>query len=554
MRKLIKNLKAYKLAVTVLLITLIIQAFGDISIPSYMQDMIDTGVQNRGVEHILPSKMTADEYIEAQIFMTDSEKESWQGAYEKSGDNYSLKIKGDKKLGNLDDKLLKPIVLTYQLGHMTVKQFKQTAKEQLTTNPRTKAIADRIDDMSVEEIAKLLHMDIKSFEAKDQNGKTHTYIDMRPVIQSMIESGQMDAAKINDSKKRMDETISAVGNRTLKSMGIAYATNAAESAGVNINQIQRSYLWTTGFKMMLMTLVMMIAAALASYIASRVGAGVGKTLRHDIFKKVMSFSNTEMDSFRTSSLITRATNDVQQVQMVTTIMLRMVLYAPVLAVWGIVKVAQTRAQMSYVIAVGVAIVIVFVVTLMIIALPKFRIMQELVDALNSVSRSILTGIPVIRAFGRERSAEARFDKANVDLKRTQLFTNRVMTFMQPIMVLIMNILGVAIIWIASHRINTGDMQVGAMTAFLAYSMMIVMAFMIITVMSIILPRAGVAAGRIDEVINSKSSVLNRKDAVDIRESKGRLEFDNVSFRYANAEDDVVSGISFTAEPSRWQGY
>lgn len=550
MRKLIKNLKAYKLAVTVLLITLIIQAFGDISIPSYMQDMIDTGVQNRGVEHILPSKMTADEYIEAQIFMTDSEKESWQGAYEKSGDNYSLKIKGDKKLGNLDDKLLKPIVLTYQLGHMTVKQFKQTAKEQLTTNPRTKAIADRIDDMSVEEIAKLLHMDIKSFEAKDQNGKTHTYIDMRPVIQSMIESGQMDAAKINDSKKRMDETISAVGNRTLKSMGIAYATNAAESAGVNINQIQRSYLWTTGFKMMLMTLVMMIAAALASYIASRVGAGVGKTLRHDIFKKVMSFSNTEMDSFRTSSLITRATNDVQQVQMVTTIMLRMVLYAPVLAVWGIVKVAQTRAQMSYVIAVGVAIVIVFVVTLMIIALPKFRIMQELVDALNSVSRSILTGIPVIRAFGRERSAEARFDKANVDLKRTQLFTNRVMTFMQPIMVLIMNILGVAIIWIASHRINTGDMQVGAMTAFLAYSMMIVMAFMIITVMSIILPRAGVAAGRIDEVINSKSSVLNRKDAVDIRESKGRLEFDNVSFRYANAEDDVVSGISFTAEPGQ----
>ena len=346
----------------------------------------------------------------------------------------------------------------------------------------------------------------------------------------------------------MDKTLSSVGDRTLKSMGIAYATNASESAGVNIDKVQKTYLWDIALRMMLVTVVMISAAVIASYIASKIGARIGMTLRKEVFEKVMSFSNSEMDSFQTSSLITRATNDVQQVQMTTTIMLRMVLYAPVLAVWGIYKVVETGAHMSYVIALGVASVIVLVAILMVIALPKFRIMQELVDALNSVSRSILIGIPVIRAFGRERSAEKRFDKANSNLKKTQLFTNRVMTFMQPLLMLLMNFLGVAIIWVASHRIDTGDMQVGSMTAFLTYSMMIVMSFMILTVMSILIPRAAVAASRIDEVIKCESSVLDREGAIEIKVSAGRLEFDNVSFRYSNAEENVISGISFIAKP------
>ena len=548
MIKLIRNLKPYKMAVMTLLVVLVIQAFGDISIPSYMQKIIDTGIQNKGIEHIMPSKIKGDEYREAQIFMNDGEKALWSSAYKRDGENYALVVKDEKKLNKLDRTLLKPIVLSYQLGHMTVKQFKNTVKEQLSARPETKAMAMRIDDMSISEIANMMKVDIKSFKAKDQSGKVHTYVDMRPLIQSQIASGEMDESEINKSRSDMDKTISSVGDKTLRSMGIAYATSASQEAGVDIDGVQKTYLHHTAFKMMLVTFLMISAAILASYIASKVGAKIGMTLRREVFEKVMSFSSAEMDRFQTSSLITRATNDIQQVQMTTTIMLRMVLYAPILAIWGIVKVVETGAHMSYVIALGVATVVVIVLTLMIIALPKFRIMQELVDALNSVSRSILTGIPVIRAFGRERSAEKRFDKANLALMKTQLFTNRIMTFMPPILMMLMNLLGVAIVWVASHRINAGSMQVGSMTAFLTYSMMIVMSFMILTVMSILIPRAGVAANRIDEVIMSESSVLDSSDAIDINECSGRLEFDNVSFRYEGSNEDALSGISFTANP------
>lgn len=548
MIKLIRNLKPYKMAVLTLLVVLVVQAFGDISIPSYMQKIIDTGIQNKGIEHIMPSEIKGDEYREAQIFMNDEEKALWSSSYKRDGENYALEVKDEKKLNRLDRKLLKPIVLSYQLGHMTVKQFKNTVKEQLGARPETKAMASRIDDMSISEISNLMKVDIKSFKAKDQSGKAHTYVDMRPMIQSQIASGQMDESKINRSKSDMDKTISSVGDKTLRSMGIAYATSASQEAGVDIDGVQKAYLRHTAFKMMLVTFLMISAAIVASYIASKVGAKIGMTLRREVFEKVMSFSSAEMDRFQTSSLITRATNDIQQVQMTTTFMLRMVLYAPILAIWGIVKVVETGAHMSYVIALGVATVVVIVLTLTIIALPKFRIMQELVDALNSVSRSILTGIPVIRAFGRERSAEKRFDKANLALMKTQLFTNRVMTFMPPILMMLMNLLGVAIVWVASHRINAGSMQVGSMTAFLTYSMMIVMSFMILTVMSILIPRAGVAANRIDEVIRSESSVLDSSDAIYINECSGRLEFDNVSFRYEGSNEDALSGISFTANP------
>ena len=548
MIKMIKNLKPYKMAVLTLLVVLVVQAFGDISIPSYMQKIIDTGIQNKGVEHIMPSKVKGNEYREAQIFMNDEEKALWSSSYKKDGENYTLVVKDEKKLKRLDRKLLKPIVLSYQLGHMTVKQFKNTVKEQLGARPETRAMASRIDDMSISEISNLMKVDVKSFRAKDQSGKAHTYVDMRPLIQSQIASGEMDESKINRSKSDMDKTISSVGDKTLRSMGIAYATSASQEAGVDIDGVQKTYLRHTAFKMMLVTFLMISAAILASYIASKVGAKIGMTLRREVFEKVMSFSSAEMDRFQTSSLITRATNDIQQVQMTTTFRLRMVLYAPILAIWGIIKVIETGAHMSYVIALGVATVVVIVLILMIIALPKFRIMQELVDALNSVSRSILTGIPVIRAFGREQSAEKRFDKASLDLMKTQLFTNRIMTFMPPMLMMLMNLLGVAIVWVASHRINAGNMQVGSMTAFLTYSMMIVMSFMILTVMSILIPRAGVAANRIDEVIMSESSVVDSFDAIAINECSGRLEFDNVSFRYEGSDEDALSGISFTVNP------
>ena len=302
--------------------------------------------------------------------------------------------------------------------------------------------------------------------------------------------------------------------------------------------------------MFIMAFLMLVAASIVSYFASRVGASIGRDLRGNLFKNVMSFSNAEMDKFSTASLITRSTNDVQQIQMVTTMMLRMVLYAPVLGAWGVVKVIQTGANMGWVIILGVLVIIGMVMLLMAVALPKFKIMQKLVDALNLVSREILTGLPVIRAFGREKTEEERFDMANTDLKRTQLFTNRVMTLMQPSMMIVMNGLVVLIMWVASHRINSGTMEVGAMTAFITYSMMIVMSFMILTIMSILIPRAGVAADRIDEVIKTHSSIEEAEEPKHIEEPKGLIRFDHVAFRYPGAESDVLSDIDFTAEPGK----
>ena len=348
----------------------------------------------------------------------------------------------------------------------------------------------------------------------------------------------------------MQKTIDSVGSETLKAMGIRYAAECNKAAGINVNRMQKSYLWRCGGRMFAMALLMMLVASMVSFFASRVGANVGRDLRRGMFRNVMAYSNAEMDQFSTSSLITRCTNDVQQVQMVSTMMLRMVLYAPIMGVWGIVKVANTHAHMSWVILAGVGAIVFLVLILMALALPKFKIMQTLVDKLNGVSREILTGLPVIRAFGREKTEEERFDRANVELKKTQLFTNRVMTFMQPSMMLVMFSLSVLITWVAAHRINDGTMQVGAMTAFITYSMMIVMAFMMITVMSIILPRAGVAADRIHEVLMTETSIVEKADAEAVETKQGRIEFRHVGFRYPGAEDNVLTDTDFTAEPGQ----
>jgi ATP-binding cassette subfamily B multidrug efflux pump len=548
MRALIKNLAPYKLTVLILVLLLAVQAYADISLPAYTSDIIDVGIQDAGIEHILPQKTTREEYRAAQIFMSDDEKDEWRGAYRKSGKYYVLKEKDEEKLDKLDDDLLEPIVMTYQLGHMSVKEFKSLIKKQLRKDPRTAAAAASIDDMSVDEIGKLIGRDVDTFRAEDESGKKSTYVDMRPLITDMISSGAMSESDIEKYRDKLSDKIDEVGSQTLKSMGISYAKSCDEKAGIDVDSVQKQYLWSTGRKMFLMSLLMVAAAGLVSLIASRVGAEIGMTLRNKVFRNVLSFSNAEIDKFHTSSLITRATNDIQQVQMVTTMMLRMMLYAPVLAVWGIIKVAQTRANMSSVLVTGVIVIVSLVLILMRIALPKFRIMQKLVDKLNGVSREILTGLSVIRAFGREKTEEERFDRANVDLKNTQLFTNRVMTLIQPSMMMIMNVLVVVITWTAAHRIDAGTLQVGAMTAFITYSMMVVMSFMIITVMSIILPRAGVAAERIDEVIETPASIVDCDEPEETVRGDGTVEFRNVSFRYPGADADVISGINFTAKP------
>lgn len=553
MKRIFANLIPYWKSVLLIVLLLVVQAYCDLSLPQYTSDIIDVGIMNRGIEHITPERMTAREYREAQIFMDDGEKALWQSAYEKDGEFYSRSLDNEEdqeELEALDEELITSVALTYQLGHMSEADFKDTVKKAMEANPKTAAAAEQIDKLSMEEIEALMHTEIDSFEAEDEDGNTAVYVDMRPLMEQMAASGQMDDSMISDARASMEEMIQTIGTETLQSMGIAYAADCDQAAGLDVDGMQMDYLWHIGGRMFLMAMLMLAAAAFVSFLAARVGAGVGRDLRGKVFHNVIGFSNAEMDQFSTASLITRSTNDVQQIQMVTAMMLRMVLYAPIMGIGGIYKVARTGAHMEWVIALGVLVIIGFVGLLVSITMPKFKIMQKLVDALNLVSREILTGLSVIRAFGREKTEEQRFDAANQDLKKTQLFTNRVMTFMMPGMMMIMNCLVILIMWVGAHRIDTGDLQVGAMTAFITYSMMIVMSFLMLTMMSIMLPRAGVAAGRIDEVIRTRSSIEDPADPVSAPVSRGVLEFSHVNFRYPGAKEDVLHDISFRAEPGK----
>lgn len=565
MKYIFSNLKKYWKSVLLLAVLLIVQGYCEMSMPQYTQNIIDTGIQNKGIEHIMPTEITAEEYSQAEFFMSDSQKNEWENAYRAKGDNYVLKDLSSKKLDRLDDDLLNPIVMTYQMGHMTEADFRTMMKNQLKSQmeaaeqaqsqaaaakAQMEAALEKIDSMSASEIAKAYKMNVKVFTAKDEDGKKATYVDVRPALEQMIQSGQIDTSQINKMRKLINKTVKKIGSQTMRAMGIRYASSAEEAAGVNVDKVQKNYLWASGGRMMLMALLMAMVAVAVSFVASRVGAGVGRDLRLKVFNNVIGYSNAEMDKFQTSSLITRATNDVQQVQMVTTMFLRMVLYAPVLAVWGVIRVYQSHANMSWVIALGIAVIVGIILTLVVVAMPKFKIMQKLVDRLNLVSREILTGLMVVRAFGREKEEEKRFDEANQDLNRTQLFTNRVMTFMMPAMMFVMTGLSILITWVASHRVNEGTLQVGAMTSFITYSMIIISAFMILTAMSIILPRAGVAAERIQEVINTKPSIESPADEKTPERKTGVISFHNVSFRYSGAEMDALKDITFTAEPGK----
>ena len=565
MKYIFSNLKKYWKSVLLLAVLLIVQGYCEMSMPQYTQNIIDTGIQNKGIEHIMPTEITAEEYSQAEFFMSDSQKNEWENAYRAKGDNYVLKDLSSKKLDRLDDDLLNPIVMTYQMGHMTEADFRTMMKNHLKSQmeaaeqvqsqaaaakAQMEAALEKIDSMTASEIAKAYKMNVKVFTAKDEDGKKATYVDVRPALEQMIQSGQIDTSQINKMRKLINKTVKKIGSQTMRAMGIRYASSAEEAAGVNVDKVQKNYLWASGGRMMLMALLMAMVAVAVSFVASRVGAGVGRDLRLNVFNNVIGYSNAEMDEFQTSSLITRATNDVQQVQMVTTMFLRMVLYAPVLAVWGVIRVYQSHANMSWVIALGIAVIVGIILTLVVVAMPKFKIMQKLVDRLNLVSREILTGLMVVRAFGREKEEEKRFDEANQDLKRTQLFTNRVMTFMMPAMMFVMTGLSILITWVASHRVNEGTLQVGAMTSFITYSMIIISAFMILTAMSIILPRAGVAAERIQEVINTKPSIESPADEKTPERKTGVVSFHNVSFRYPGAEMDALKDITFTAEPGK----
>ena len=351
-------------------------------------------------------------------------------------------------------------------------------------------------------------------------------------------------------KSLMESMKDKMGDENFQSSAKTCTVTCYEMSEYDYKHDQIAYLVKTGMKMLGMTLLMVASMVLVGLLASRVGAGVGCSLREQIFTKVISFSDNEINKFSTASLITRSTNDVQQIQMVTVMLLRMVLYAPILAVGGIIKVINTGAHMGWIIVISVIAIIVLIGTLMVIAMPKFKSMQKLVDRVNLVSREILTGIPVIRAFGREKKEEERFDEANKDLTKTMLFVNRVMTFMMPLLMLLMFCVSILIEWVAAHRIDEGTLQVGAMTAFITYTMLIIMSFLMLSMMSIMLPRAGVAADRIKEVLDTEIIINDRKDPVELKDVKGIVRYDNVSFKYPDGEDYVLRDVNFIAKPGQ----
>lgn len=462
MFKIMKYLGEFKASVIAVVFLLILQAYCDLSLPSYTSDIVDVGIEQGGIENAVPEIMRA-ETLEG-ICRLSGEDGLIRENYQLNEDgNYELQTEEPEVIAALDEAMRGAIVTLYHQGENQ----------------------EELSDMMASQMA------------------------------------------------------------------VMFVKAEYEALGVDLSAIQTGYLLKTGGRMLLMTVLMMAASIAVGFLAARVSAGIGMRLRNRVFRKVVSFSHAEMDQFSTASLITRSTNDIQQVQMVAVMLLRMVCYAPILGVGGIIKVVNTRTGMGWIIVVAVVLILALVGILMKIAMPKFKLMQTLVDRMNLVSREILTGIPVIRAFSREKYEEGRFDKANKELMSTQMFTNRVMTFMMPMMMFIMNGISIAIVWFGSKGIDMGNLQIGDMMAFITYSMQIVMSFLMLTMISVMLPRAGVAAERIEEILNTEPTVLDKERIQDGNLSeKGIVAFESVNFRYPGAEEDALSDISFIAEPGK----
>ena len=490
MKKLFGFLKPYALQVVVIICVLMVQAYCDLSLPAYTSDIVNVGIQQSGIDEKVPEALAGEDLNLILAFVPEEDRAEVADAYEESSDSYDYEG--------------------------TVMALKEQVKE---------------DDSQLEELSDQMGLPMVMAMAAEESG-----INMNGAEGMTGEaSGQME-----DLPDSMVEQAVA-----------AYIQSAYEKIGIDVGDISSRYILAPGGKMLLLAGLGMAASILVGLMASRVGAGLGRSLRERVFRKVVGFSNGEFDKFSTASLITRSTNDIQQIQLLTVMILRMVLYAPIMAIGGIWNVFHTNVDMSWIIALAVVLIFLLVAVLFAVVMPKFRILQNLVDRLNLVSREILTGLSVIRAFGTEKHEEERFDDANKDLTRANLFVNRAMTFMMPTMMLIMNGISVLIVWVGGHSIDEGTMQVGDMMAFIQYTMQIIMAFLMICMISVMLPRAAVSAERVDGVLESHTLINDPGDPEKLpEESKGQVVFDHVSFRYPGAEEDVLEDISFTAEPGQ----
>ena len=519
MRKLFQFLKPYAPRVLLILCVLVVQAYCDLSLPTYTSNIVNVGIQQSGIDEEIPENISEEEMNRLLLFVSEDDRQDIQDAYEKSSESFdydgevlTLKdsVKSDnEKLDALTEEMKLPMMLTagFENGSDTTKQMEVQLKEQMSQVPG-------IEKMSVFDIF------------------------------GMMDDTQRAAIvdKITEQMDKMPDSI-------LDQAAISYVKSTYEQIGLDTGHMSTVYILKTGAKMLGLAALGMAASILACLMASRVGAKVGRGLRRDTFRKVIGFSNAEFDKFSTASLITRSTNDIQQIQFLTVMILRIVLYAPVMAIGGILKVSKTNVDMFWIIGLAVLLIVMVVAVLFIVVMPKFKIVQNMVDKLNLVSREILTGLPVIRAFHTEKHEEERFDKANKDLTKLNLFVNRAMTFMMPTMMLVMNGITVLIVWVGGHSINDGAMQVGDMMAFIQYAMQIIMSFLMICMISVMLPRAAVSAERVDKVLKSETKIHDPKEPKTLpKNGKGEVAFEHVSFHYPGAEEDVLHDITFTAKP------
>ena len=530
MNKLVKYLKKSTLSIIFIVALLIGQAICELALPDYTSSIVNVGIQQGGVENAVPEIIRKSELDKITIFMSSADKD-------KVLQNYNL--------------LSKDSISTEEFNKYK-EEYPALEKEDLYKLSTT-------DKEIIDELSSILGKPILIVSGIENGG---TEVDamkkqmMANLPTSATQNGDVDIFKVLSSMpeenltaitKEIDKNFKNLPETMVDQSAVNYVKSEYEAIGINTEKMQNNYIIMTGLKMLGITLLSVLASVLVGLLGARVAATLGKDLRSSVFKKVMSFSNKEITEFSTASLITRSTNDIQQIQMMMVMFLRIVFYAPILGLGGVLKVLQTNTSMTWIIGVGVASVLVLVMIMFIVVMPRFKILQSLVDRLNLVSREILTGLPVIRAFSTEKYEEQRFEKANKDLTKVNVFVNRVMSCMMPAMMFVMNAITVLIVWNGAHSIDAGTMQVGDMMAFIQYTMQIVMSFLMISMVSVMLPRALVSLDRIDKVLNTDISVKDPEKPVQFKEDKkGVIEFKNVSFRYPDAEEDILTDISFTA--------
>ena len=545
MKNLFKYAASYWKAMIAIVLILVVQAYCDLSLPAYTSDIVNVGIQQGGIKDEVPRQIATEEMEKLLLFVSEDDQQTVMDAYTEDNTSYKKEAyvlkdsvaEEENTMENLKDILQIPMMMTsgIESGSDTTKQMEDKLKEQMS-----QGMAQSMPQGADQTMPEGMPQGESQAESQAVSLDDMSMFDLLKMLPA--EQRATIVEKIEEQMSEMPDTI-------LDQAAVSFCRSAYKDLGMDMDQTQIHYLLKTGGQMAALALLGMVASIMVAFLASRVGASAGRDLRSGVFHKVVGFSNNEFNHFSTASLITRSTNDIQQIQMLIVMLLRMVLYAPILAIGGVLQVMKTNVSMSWIIGLAVIIIAFVVLLLFLVVMPKFKVLQNLVDKLNLVTREILTGLPVIRAFSTEKHEEERFDDANRTLTKTNLFVNRAMTFMMPVMMLVMNGVSILIVWTGAHGISDGQMQVGDMMAFIQYTMQIIMGFLMLCMISIMLPRAAVAADRVEEVLKSETMIHDPKQEKHFPEDgKGVLTFNHVSFRYPGADEDVLEDITFTAKP------